>query len=249
MSVHIDAAVARMLEVRKGGEAIAADFIAAHPLSMSDGLEVHARVLAALGPVGGWKVTVASTPEKPTYSPVLAKDVHGSSASFAPGSFRKIGIECEIAYRIGRDLTNPPYTREQVADAIAGLVPLIEICDTRLVDRKGAPDGWRMADGGGNGAFLVGDVIKDWRSINTQQQPVTLIFNGKTVADKVGNPKPDLVLAVQLLANQAGKYCGGVRAGQVVTTGSMSGNIATEPGTEVVARFPWLGELRAMLEK
>ena len=249
MSEHIDAAVARILEARQGGAAIPPDFIAAHPLSISDGLDVHERVQAALGPIGGWKVTVASTPEKPTYSPVFAKNVYGSTASFARGAFRKIGIECEIAYRIGRDLTNPPYTRDQVADAIEGLVPLIEICDTRLVDRKGASDGWQIADGGGNGAFLVGAVIKDWRSINTQQQPVTLTFNGKTVADKVGNPKPDLVVAVQLLANQAGNYCGGVRAGQVVTTGSMSGNIATEPGTEVVARFPGLGELRATLEK
>lgn len=249
MSEHINAAVARMLEARKGGEAIPADFIAAHPLSMSDALEVQQRVQAAFGPVGGWKVAPSSTKDKPNFAPVFAKDVHGGSARFARSAFRKIGIECEIAYRIGRDLTIPPYTRDQVAEAIESLVPLIEICDSRLVDRKGAPEGWRLADGGGNGALLVGPAAKDWRSIDTQRQPVTLTFNGKTVADKLGNPNPDLVAIVQLLVNQAGKHCGGVRAGQVVTTGSMSGNIAAEPGIEVIARFPGLGELRAMLEK
>src|SRR3990167_5964015 len=56
VSEHINAAVARMLEARTGGEAIPADFIAAHPLSMSDALEVQQRVQAAFGPVGGWKV-------------------------------------------------------------------------------------------------------------------------------------------------------------------------------------------------
>lgn len=249
MSAHIEAAVTRMLEARKGGAAIPADFIAAHPLSISDGLEVHARVQAAFGPVGGWKVTIASTREKPTYAPVFSKYVHGPSATFPRGSFRTIGIECEIAYRIGRDLTNPPYTRDQIADAIEGLVPLIEICDSRLADRKGATDGWRHADGGGNGGFVVGELVKDWRAVNTQKQPVTLTFNGKTVADKPGNPNPDLVIAVQVLANQAAGYCGGVRAGQIVTTGSMSGNIATETGTEVVARYPGLGELQVKFEK
>ncbi len=54
---------------------------------------------------------------------------------------------------------------------------------------------------------------------------------------------------VQRLANQAGAQCGGIRAGQIVTTGSMSGNIAAEPGTEIVARFQGLGELRAVLER
>jgi 2-keto-4-pentenoate hydratase len=74
---------------------------------------------------------------------------------------------------------------------------------------------------------------------------VTLTFNGKVMAEAEGNPRPDLVAIVTLLVNQAGKLCGGVRAGQIVTTGSMSGNIAAQPGTEVVAAFSNLGELRA----
>ena len=77
---------------------------------------------------------------------------------------------------------------------------------------------------------------------------MVLTFNGKTVADKPGNPAPDLVLAIMAIANQAGDYCGGIRAGQIVTTGTMTGNIPTEPGIEVVARFAKLGELRAILE-
>ena len=77
---------------------------------------------------------------------------------------------------------------------------------------------------------------------------MVLTFNGKTVADKPGNPAPDLVLAIMAIANQAGDYCGGIRAGQIVTTGTMTGNIPTEPGTEVVAKFSKLGELRISFE-
>ena len=156
-----------------------------------------------------------------------------------------MGIECEIAFRMGKDLTGGSYTRDQVADAIESVVPLVEIAESRLVDRKIASIGWPLADGGGNGAFLIGKAISDWKSVNTQKQPVTLTFNGKVMAEAEGNPRPDLVAIVTLLVNQAGKLCGGVRAGQIVTTGSMSGNIAAQPGTEVVAAFSNLGELRA----
>jgi 2-keto-4-pentenoate hydratase len=248
MSTHIEAAVARILEARMGGPAIPVDFVQAHPLSLAEGQEVAAKVQVTWGPVGGWKVTAASTKERPTWSPVFSKDIFGSPAKFARGTFRQIGIECEIAYRMAKDLNRPPYTRDQIVDAIAGILPLVEIVDTRLADRKSASDGWKYAEGGGNGAFLIGHQISDWRHINTQDQPVALNFNGKTVADKPGNPAPDLVLAVMAIANQAGVYCGGIRAGQIVTTGTMTGNIPTEPGTEVVAKFAHLGELRAIFE-
>lgn len=154
-------------------------------------------------------------------------------------------MECEIAYRIGKDLTGGSYTRDQVADAIDALVPLVEIGESRLAERKDASIGWRLADGGGNGALLVGEPIRNWRSIDIHKQPVTLTFNGEKVAEAQGSSQPDLIEVVALLVNQAGKHCGGVRAGQVVTTGSMTGNIPAKAGTQAIAAFRNLGELRA----
>ncbi len=250
MSVsHVDAVVVRLLGAHNGGEAVSAAFVGAHPLSRAEGLEAQAQVQEALGPVGAWKVSSSSTKEKPNFAPILSKRIYGESARFAAGTFRSIGIECEIAYRMARDLLDPPYTREQVADAIAGLVPLVEVCDSRLADFKGAPHAWRLADGGRNGAILIGDMVEDWRKIDTHRQPVTLNFGKDIAADKIGNANPDLVAIVQLLANQAGPHCGGVRAGQIIATGSMTGTLPVDPATEVVARFPGLGELRASFEK
>jgi 2-keto-4-pentenoate hydratase len=159
-----------------------------------------------------------------------------------------MSIECEIAFRMGRDLIEPPYARDEVADAIEALVPLVEICDTRLADFKDAPHSWRLADCGRNGALLIGAPVEDWRSVETQKQCVTLRFNGKIAAESAGNPKPDLVAVVQLLANQAGTHCGGVRKGHVIATGSMTGTLPVPPGAEAVARFLTLGEIRATFE-
>jgi 2-keto-4-pentenoate hydratase len=240
--------VVRLLGAHNGGEAVSSVFVDAHPLSISDGLEAQAQVQDALGPVGAWKVSSSSSKEKPNFAPILSKQVYGKSARFAAGTFRSIGIECEIAYRMARDLLEPPYTREEVADAIAGLVPLVEICDSRLADFASAPHAWRLADRGRNGAILIGDMVEDWRSIDTRRQPVTLNFGNDVAADKAGNANPDLVAIVQLLANQAGPHCGGVRAGQIIATGSMTGTLPVDPGTDIVARFPGLGELRASFE-
>lgn len=242
---NIDAATKQLLAMRSNGGSVTTDFVDAHPLTAAEGLQVQDTVAKAVGPIGGWKVAPSSTPEAPSFGAVFAADIYGASESFEAGRFRAMGIECEIAFRMGKDLTGGSYTRDQVADAIEALVPLVEIAESRLVDRKAASIGWPLADGGGNGAFLIGEEISDWRAVSTQDQPVTLTFNGKVMAEAAGNPQPDLVAIVTLLVNQAGTLCGGVRAGQIVTTGSMTGNIAAQPGTEVVATFKNLGVLSA----
>jgi 2-keto-4-pentenoate hydratase len=260
-------ATARLLEARRRSEAVPLSFMDAHPLSIAEGIAVQARIQEAIGAIGAWKASPTSTVEKPRFGPVFAKDVYGVSARFAADTYREPGIECEVAFRLGRDLTDPPYSREEVADAIDSLVPLIEIAETRLDDASRMPDpvgggsrprppgfrqasdGWWMADALGNGAVLVGPGIKDWRSIDTRRQPATLTFNGKTVAEAVGNANPDLVAVLQRMVNQVGRHCGGVLAGHVVTFGSMTGNLAADPGTEAIGRFPGLGELRVMLEQ
>ena len=249
MSTHIEAAVARLLGARKGGAAVPPDFVAAHPLSSSDARTVREKVQAAFGPVAAWKVAPGSTLENPLYAPVFVKDIHATPVRFPRGTFRKIGMECEIAYRLGRDLLKPPYTRDQVADAIDSLLPLIEICDSRLVDNKVASAAWRFADHNGNGAVVLGTPVKDWKSVNLQQLKVTFTFKGKTVAEKSGVPKANLVDVVHLLANQAGTHCGGLRAGHIVTTGSICGNLPTLPGTEVVASYPGLGDLKVTFDE
>lgn len=261
MTDAIDVAAARLLEARAGGAPVGAAFMAAHPLSIADGLAVQTRVQAAIGPVGAWKASPASTPEHPKFAPVFARDVHGTTARFAPGRFREPGVECEVAFLIGRDLDRGPYDRDAVMAAIAGLVPLIEIAETRLDDpcrlptpvegcaprRRLSSDGWWLADGLGNGAVLVGAPVTDWRAVETQRLPVTLTFDGTTVATATGNPN-DLVGVLQRMVNQAGGHCGGVRAGHVVTFGSLTGNLAAPPGTEAVGRFTGLETLTAVLE-
>lgn len=249
MHLHVNAVIDRLLQAREGGTAVPADFVSAHPLSVGEGLAVQAGIAAAMGAVAGWKVSSSSTIEKPSFAPIFERNAYGGAARFARKAFRAAAVECEVAFCIGRDLVRPPYGRDEIEDAIVGLVPVIEVCDSRLADFASAPGEWRLADGGRNGAMLVGTPVADWRSIDTGQLPVTLLFDGDVVGQAAGNRNPDLVASVQRLVEQAGAHCGGVRAGQFVATGSMTGTLPTGAATEVVGRFAGLGELQATFEQ
>src|SRR4029450_8643714 len=74
---------------------------------------------------------------------VFAKGVHSSGAGLRHGDYVRVGVECEIAVRLARDLvpTGAAFTAETVADAIDAYHPAIEIVDDRYADWRsiGAP--------------------------------------------------------------------------------------------------------------
>jgi len=57
-------------------------------------------------------------------------------ATLERGQFFVAGVEAEFGFRLGADLPSrtTPYGREEVGAAVDAVVPVIEICDTRLAD-------------------------------------------------------------------------------------------------------------------
>ena len=58
------------------------------------------------------------------------------AAFVAPGAFVQIGVECEIAVRLARDLgpTSSPFSTDEVAASIGAYLPAIELVDDRYED-------------------------------------------------------------------------------------------------------------------
>ena len=101
-----------------------------------------------------------------------------------------------------------------------------------------------MADNQINGGLVVGAPITDWRNIDPALQQVVLKIDGEIAAEAIGgNPAGSLVELIARLANDCGDHCGGLRAGQIVTTGSMTGLIFVSPGTRIAASFDGLGDV------
>src|SRR3984957_20441174 len=60
---------------------------------------------------------------------VFAKGIHASGVSLKASDFVRVGVECEIAVRLGSDLapSQAPFTADTVAQAIEAYLPAIEI--------------------------------------------------------------------------------------------------------------------------
>ncbi len=155
-------------------------------------------------------------------------------------------IEAEFGFRMAHDLppTSAPRTKEQVAAAVEGVLPGIEIVDSRFDSwtTVGAPS--LIADNACNAAWVHGPVVTDWQRIDLAAHPVQLLVNGKllregTGAAVLGHPLNALVW----LANSLSARGLGLRAGQYVTTGVTSEVYMAERGDSITADFGLIGKV------
>jgi 2-keto-4-pentenoate hydratase len=111
---------------------------------------VHDLLLPPLGAMVGYKIGCTSAIMQqyldiphPCSGGVFAKDVHESGVSLRARDFVRVGVECEIAVRLGSDLASAqaPFGVNSVVAAIDAYLPAIEIVDDRYVDWQtiGAP--------------------------------------------------------------------------------------------------------------
>lgn len=233
-------AEARVLDLQGAGEVT----------SIADAYRVQDALADAHGAVRAWKVS-ALIPEQqrnyPTDRPVagalFAPFVHETPARLALRAFVAPLMECEIAYRLGRDLPprDKPYTRAEIADAVEALVPAIEIADCRLP--SAAPDLLKLADDMGNGAFVAGAPVRDWQGIDLKGREVALTLNGQAAArGPCAKILGDPLMGVVGLANAQPLPAGGLKRGQIVTTGTCITPVAMTTGTHV-ADFGALGRV------
>lgn len=237
-------AARRLLEARRSRKPLDPAGQAWSPASVADACAVQDAVVAALGPVAGWKVGAGDPQAEPGAAPLPESLVMASPARVPAGSLFHLGLEAEIAYRLGRDLPPraTPYDAEAVMDAIASVHPAIEVVDSRLAGYPDVPRMWHVADHQSNGAFVYGPGRTDWRAVDPMRQRAILSADGKVIADTTGGNKAvDLMRLVVWLANHAATRAGGLKAGMFVTTGSCTGLLFTEPGAAVRAEFPGLG--------
>src|SRR5437879_11106335 len=111
---------------------------------------VHDLLLPQTGPLVGYKIGCTSAVMQeyldiphPCGGGVFAKGVHESGAKLRFGDYVRVGVECEIAVRLARDLlpSEAPFTAEWMMEAIEAYHPAIEIVDGRYVkwETMGAP--------------------------------------------------------------------------------------------------------------
>jgi 2-keto-4-pentenoate hydratase len=170
----------------------------------------------------------------------------GRSASVETGQFFMRVVEAEFAFEMARDLppSAPPRSREEIAGAVKGVIPGIEIVDSRFDEWTtiGAPS--LIADNACNAAWVKGSLLADWRGIDLAKQAVTVTVNGKVLrqgsgANVLGHP----LNALEWLVNNLSARGLGLKAGQYITTGVTTEVYMAERGDRVTADFGPVGSV------
>lgn len=161
-------------------------------------------------------------------------------ATLDSAQFFVVGVEAEFGFRLGADLPPraAPYDREEVSAAVEAVVPVIEICDTRLADWHSRRIEEITADNAFNGGLVAGRPLREWRQLDLAGHEVSLSIDGDrkgvgTGALVLGHP----LLALTWLANELSRRGEGLRTGDLVAAGTCTGLHFAGAGSTVVAEF------------
>jgi 2-keto-4-pentenoate hydratase len=226
------------------------------PGTLDEGYAVQeaARPLIAArgrGAAIGWKIGSTSPPMQaalgipfPCAGTLYAGTVHRGHAAIDRRDYSKPGLECEIAVRLGADLPAAAggHTRASVVPAVAAVMTSIEIVEWRFVDFKRA----------GVPSLVADDFFSCGCVLGPEQAPETLageadipgrftvdgtVACGGSARDILGHPLNSLAW----LADHRAALGAPLRAGEVVTLGSIVAALRVERPFVVEASFDGLG--------
>jgi 2-keto-4-pentenoate hydratase len=210
------------------------------PVSISDAYDIQERYVALLrgehGVAVGYKVGLTSATmqtfcgiDHPIAGVVLASRVHKSGASVQRADFGRLGLEFEIAVRIKSDVpvTGKPCTAETIAPHIDGVCAAIELVDDRSADYSKLDVRSLVADNSWNAGIVLSEFSSKWPDL--EAVPGRAAKNGAAIGegfgrDILGHP----FNSAAWLATQLASRGEGLKAGQVVMTGSVMKTVFPE---------------------
>ena len=216
---------------------------------------LHDLLLPQSGALVGYKIGCTSNVMQqylriphPCGGGVFARSVHQSGVKLPASNFVRVGVECEIAVKLSRDLApgEAPFTAEWVAEAIEAYLPAIEIVDDRYVqwETLGAPT--LVADDFFAAACVLGKPMRRREAPDVREVAGRALINGSEVgqgtgADVLGHPHN----ALAWLANHLAAEGKGLHRGQLVLTGSLVKTVWLTPGDRVTMELAGLGKVEA----
>lgn len=256
MTTLTDKVARTLAEARRQSSPIALAGLAAEfePASIEDAYAVQRATIALLDmPIAGWKIGATSQPimrrfgiDEPMYGPIFAGDVHASPAVIPAARYPARILETEFAYRLGHDLVPRAnaYTRAEVLGAVDAVVPVFEIVSPRFDRIPSDRIRLAIADCGLNGGLVTGRPVLDWRGLDLARHPVALRVGGVlkgqgTGADALGDPANVLEWVIARLCASGL----GLKAGQLISTGTCTGVVQIEAGDDAIGDFGALGQV------
>jgi 2-keto-4-pentenoate hydratase len=208
---------------------------------------------AGRGEIAGWKIALTSRAmqqmtgvDQPAAGAIFSKFVHASPARIDVAAYHHLGVEFEVAVRVGDDVpaTGVPWTRASVAGHVAACLPAFELVEDGDADYKTLDAFTLIAQNTWNGGVVLGPAVTEWRGVDLERAVTRCWVNdqpsgqGKT-GDAMGHP----LEAVAWLANLLNGRGRRLERGMIVMTGSSITTKFPAPGDRVRFVIDGLGEV------
>lgn len=225
------------------------------PASRREGYDAAAHVAERSGSaVAGWKIAATSEAgqkhinvDGPIIGRILESRLLPERSSVTLGDNIMRVAEAEFAFSFARDLPPraTPYTETEALDAVGSLHLSIEIPDSRYIDFTKVGAAQLIADTACASWLVLGPAVeKPWRGLDLSAHAVKGLLNGEVKAEGTGKAVlGDPRKALAWFVNEASTYCGGVKAGQFVTTGTCIVPMTVKPGDAVTIDYGILGTI------
>ena len=184
----------------------------------------------------------------PSAGGILAPTVCRGDTDLRFAEYVRPGVECELAVRLGEDLpwTEAPFGRARIRRAVEAVMLAIEVVDDRYADYPSLSAYTLIADDFFGAGCVLGREQRDWRRIELGDLPGRLEINGRVVGEGHGRDiLGDPLNAPEWLADELALREGALRAGDIVSLGSLVATHWVARGDVVVADCPGLGRVTA----
>jgi 2-oxopent-4-enoate/cis-2-oxohex-4-enoate hydratase len=149
--------------------------------------------------------------------------------------------EAEVAFILKRDLQGPGVTAADVLRATDCVMPCFEIVDSRIKDWKIKIQD-TVADNASCGVLTLGGQRKSPRQLDLALAGMVLDKNGEVISTSTGAAvQGSPVNAVAWLANTLGRLGIGLKAGEVILSGSQSPLVPVKAGDSLYCSVGGLG--------
>jgi 2-keto-4-pentenoate hydratase len=227
---------AALHSARENGEPLR---VPAVPLELNDSYAIQDAVARRHGGIDGWKVGAKGPTAIPTCAPLLRGSIVDCDTRHRDVAVKRpVGLEVEFAYRIGRDFDDTfELTDEDILDSVASAHVAVELCASRLVNAEQAPL-FMLADNQMNERLVLGPAFGGSAPLHPASVLARLTVDAEMAIETngghpVGAPHRLLCWAVR---NCVARF-GGVKASQIITTGSWTGMHWITPPSQIEAEF------------
>ncbi|PUB17440.1 hydratase [Yoonia sediminilitoris] len=241
---HLDAFADGLITAHQNGQGFFPKGLA--PKTPAEAYYVQDRVVAALGPVAGFK-TARKPGQATIMAPILDRFAFATGASVPIGD--SMGLELEIGWQI-----IAPLPEASAGDLDAKLrhcvrpVPVIELVDCRLRGPVAQDPVAKLADFQINKGVIIGRPLDDWDGRDFGAVKGRMVAGDQTLLDGPAEvPGGSALTTLGVFLAEIGARGGGLDVGQVVITGSLHPLTYVALPCEVLGRIDGLGTVAVTL--